>query len=470
MSHPLLLRVAGVALVASVTGCAPRAVVTAPECAPEASENATLSAGPMVGFVTLREAAIWAQLDRPGTLQVRYWPDEAPDEARTSRPYEATWDSERTVTAVLSELEPGTTYSYALVVDGEMTEPTHSQSVTTQPLWQYREDPPTFTAAMGSCLFINEAVYDRPEETWGIYGGEYEILDAIREDDPDVMLWLGDNTYFREVDYGSRAGMAYRYARDRRTVEPLARLLTSVANYATWDDHDYGPNNSDRTFPLRADALDLFELFWANPSYGQPDLPGVFTQFEWADVEFFLLDDRYHRDANRAPEATRGIYGRPQLEWLLQALAASRAPFKVVASGGQMLNPHSPYEAFVHAPSEYAWFFGELEARGIEGVVFVSGDRHHGELLRMEREGSYPVYELTSSPLTSGGASASRELDNPLRVEGTLVNNQRNYAMMRVEGAREDRTMTLTMHAVDGSTLWTHAIHESELTLPEADE
>ena len=135
-----------------------------------------------------------------------------------------------------------------------------------------------------------------------------------------------------------------------------------------------------------------------------------------------------------------------------------------------MLNPHSPYEAFIHAPSEYAWFFGELEARGIEGVVFVSGDRHHGELLRMEREGSYPVYELTSSPLTSGGASASRELDNPLRVEGTLVNNQRNYAMMRVEGAREDRTMTLTMHAVDGSTLWTHAIHESELTLPEADE
>ena len=169
---------------------------------------------------------------------------------------------ERTVTAVLSELEPGTTYSYALVVDGEMTEPTHAQSVTTQPLWQYREDPPTFTAAMGSCLFINEAVYDRPEETWGIYGGEYEILDAIREDDPDVMLWLGDNTYFREVDYGSRAGMAYRYARDRRTVEPLARLLTSVANYATWDDHDYGENDAGKEYPKKEESKEIFLEFF----------------------------------------------------------------------------------------------------------------------------------------------------------------------------------------------------------------
>lgn len=472
-----------VALIFLASACAPRTVTTTapivdgvtitttvhnPLEAPPAEEpeaRADLAIGPMIGFTTLREVAIWAQLDRPGTLEVRYWPEGDATQAQRSRPYPATWDSERTVTAVIAALEPGTRYAYELIVDGQTIEAAHEQTFETQPLWKWRTDPPTFTAAFGSCFYVNEAAYDRPEDTWGIYGGEYEIFDAIHAADPDMMLWLGDNTYFREVDWGSRAGMAYRYAHDRSAIPQLAPLLANVAHYATWDDHDFGPNNSDRTFPLRADALELFQLFWANPSYGQPDLPGVFTQFQWADVEFFTVDDRYHRDSNNAPEETRVIYGREQLEWLLQALASSRAPFKIVASGGQMVNPHSPYEAFLHAPTEYEWFFGELESRGIEGVVFVAGDRHHGELLRLERAGSYPLYELTTSPLTAGGASASRELDNPIRVEGTLVNERRNFALIRVEGAREDRTLTIRMHGVDGSLIWEHAIHESELQL-----
>jgi len=41
-----------------------------------------------------------------------------------------------------------------------------------------------------------------------------------------------------------------------------------------------------------------------------------------------------------------------------------------------------------------------LEQQRIDGVVFISGDRHFGELLKIARPGAYPLYEFTSSPLT----------------------------------------------------------------------
>ena len=115
------------------------------------------------------------------------------------------------------------------------------------------------------------------------------------------MLWLGDNVYLREVDWWSEEGIAYRYGHNR--AEPaLQPLLAAVPHYATWDDHDYGPNNSDRSYVLKGAALETFTRYWPAAARGLPGVPGVFTQFQWGDVEFFLLDDRYHR----APERRAG--------------------------------------------------------------------------------------------------------------------------------------------------------------------
>ena len=61
-------------------------------------------------------------------------------------------------------------------------------------------DPPAFSFVTGSCAFINEAKYDRPGKP---YGGGYEIFESMAADDPDMMLWLGDNIYLREVDFQS---------------------------------------------------------------------------------------------------------------------------------------------------------------------------------------------------------------------------------------------------------------------------
>jgi alkaline phosphatase D len=311
---------------------------------------------------------------------------------------------------------------------------------------------------------VADEPYDRPGDP---YGGDYEIFETMAGMGQDLNLWLGDNVYYREVDWWSPEGLAYRNRHDRALPE-LQQLLATAPNYAIWDDHDYGPNNSDRSYILKGAALDLFTQFWPNPTYGLPDTPGIFYNFLYADVEFFMLDNRYYRTPNNAPEDPNDdtVLGEAQLQWLLDALQASYAPFKVVAMGGQFLNPNEVFETYINlAPAERQYLLDELERRDIRGVIFLSGDRHHTELNRMDREGAYPLYEFTSSPLTSGAATAPRDSTNAYRVDGTLV-TQRNFGTMTVEGERTDRVMTLRTFSTSGDLLWEHRIRANDLRPP----
>lgn len=97
--------------------------------------------------------------------------------------------------------------------------------------------------------------------------------------------------------------------------------------------------------------------------------------------------------------------GAAQIEWLEQTLLECKsAPFKFIVLGGQFLKDHN-YESFKNYPADRIRLLGLLERHQIGGVIFLSGDRHFTELRRVERKGSYPLFELTSSPLGSGVAT-----------------------------------------------------------------
>ena len=143
----------------------------------------------------------------------------------------------------------------------------------------------------GSCAYVNDPAFDRPGTP---YGSDHEIFDAMAAKKPALMLWVGDNTYTREVDFHSPSGIRYRYRHDR-ALPPLQPFLASTHHYATWDDHDYGPNDSDGTFPLKDVSLERLQAVLAGRAYGLRETPGVFQRFQWNDVELFLVDDRYYR-------------------------------------------------------------------------------------------------------------------------------------------------------------------------------
>ena len=440
----------------------------APPTPADAGGVVRLAAGPMLADVTHRGAAVWVQTDGPAevTLTVR-----AAGGAEVVQTATAVTDADGTAVLRLDGLEPGRTYGYTVAVGGQDLSFPYPTAFTTQPLWQWRADPPAFTVAFGSCYYDNDPAYDRPG---GAYGGPTSIFESIRRASPDLMLWLGDNVYLREVDWWSEAGIAYRYGHNR--AEPdLQPLLAAVPHYATWDDHDYGPNDSDRSYVLKGEALDTFTRYWPAAARGLPGVPGVFTQFQWGDVEFFLLDDRYHRAPNDAPAPEQTILGREQLQWILDALTTSQAPFKVVAIGGQLLNPVPVFETYAAiAPAERAFLLDQIRARRIDGVVFLSGDRHHAELLKLDRPGTYPLYEFTSSPLTAGASTYaadpdSPEFDNPLRVPGTLVAGRHNFGTLSVSGPRTDRTLTMRALDAEGAVIWEQSVRAASLRTPGAE-
>lgn len=424
-----------------------------------------LVSGPMAGHVTTRTATVWIQADGAGSAQLEYWKADEP-KAKHRSPRTTMREAEDFAAHIeLVDLEPGTRYAYRLLLDGRVVDVATPPAFRTQPLWRWRNDAPDFRVFLGSCTYVNEPPFDRPGRPYGDTYGIFETIAARARMDAGYhfMLWLGDNVYFREPDYDSPWGMAYRWRHHRRLPE-LQPLLRATQHYAIWDDHDYGPNDSNRSFVFKGTALELFRRYWANPSYALPETPGIFTTFSYLDADFFLLDDRYHRSSDRiVGDPDKTMLGRAQLDWLKQALLDSRAAFKFIANGSQLLNDVSRFEGWQNFKEEREAFIDWLTRQSVAGVVFLSGDRHHTELLRRERSGGYPLYELTCSPLTSGTRTADDERDNPLRVPGTLVIGQRSFCTLEVSGPRAERKLTFRAFSTEGKELWVQEVRGEDL-------
>lgn len=416
-----------------------------------------LQSGPMLGYNEMKEVLLWAQTTQPAEVQFAYWPQDKPEERHLTR-LKRTLEAEAfTAKLVADEVEPGRAYDYELRINGKAVERDYPTEFTVQPLWRWRTEPPAFTMAIGSCSYINEPRYDRPGDG---YGGGYGIFETIHSMRPDAMVWLGDNTYLREADWFTETGILHRYTHTRSTKE-MQPLLASTHHYAIWDDHDFGPNNADRSFIHKDKTLRAFQLFWGNPTYGLPDQRGGITSyFQYNDIDFFLLDNRYFRSPNRRETGQATMLGKVQLEWLIDALASSRAPFKMVCIGGQVLNTAEQYETYIHNhKQEREYLLRRIEEEDIRNVVFLTGDRHHTEMSQYTNGLGNTIYDITVSPLTAGAGSGEDE-NNELRVEGTLVNETRNFGMLRFSGPRKARKLTVTVYDAAGAELWSREIEE----------
>jgi len=409
----------------------------------------------MHGYADVTSALVWVQADAPGPIRVT-WRAEG-DGREQSTTLEALAEREHVVVARLSGLAPGGRAAYRIEGDGNRREGT----VRAQPHWREAKDAPDITIAIGSCFFLDD---DDPRFATALTGGEYGIFDAIAAKRPDVMLWLGDNLYLRRPDYHDPQAMAARYKR-QRGFEPLARLLTATSHVAIWDDHDYGPNDADGSFALKGETLRLFTLYWANASFGLPGLPGIFGAAPYGDVDLVLLDNRFHRSHPRLPDGpAKGMFGAAQVAWLENALLGARGRVKLVAGGSQFWNGASRFEGLYQYPSEQKRLADFLLAARIDGLIFLSGDRHFGELLRIDRPGAYPLYEFTSSPLTSRAVAKpdAAERENPQLVPGTLF-GRRQFGLIRVTGPGTDRRVALESYDSAGTLLWRHELRARDL-------
>ncbi|MFD2569778.1 alkaline phosphatase D family protein [Spirosoma soli] len=425
---------------------------------PPAQATNPLQSGPMVGYSDMREVMLWAQTKQPARVQIRYHEAGKPTPVYLTNEVQTNQQAAFTAHLLADKVEPGKKYEYNVLIEGRMVSLPYPTTFQTQSLWQWRTDPPTFRFGVGSCTYVNEPEVDRPGTP---YGGGYEIFTVLAAQKPDFMLWTGDNTYTREVDWNSRSGVLRRYTHTRSLPE-MQPLLAASHNYAIWDDHDYGPNDSDRSYWLKATTLDAFKLFWANPNFIFPE--SCAGTFFWNDCQFFMLDDRTFRAPDDMTDGPDKVYfGDKQVQWLLDALISSKATFKFIVTGGQIINPTKSFENYAIYGTERDRLLKAIADAKIPGVLFITGDRHHSILHKQERKGLYPLYDVTISPLTSSPAKPlPEELKQDTYVDGTLVTD-RNFSMMTVSGPLKDRVLTIKVYDQKGTERWSRDIRASEL-------
>ncbi|WP_396168066.1 alkaline phosphatase D family protein [Flavobacterium sp.] len=425
------------------------------------AQNNLLQSGPMVGYCEMKEAVIWLQTKENVPAKIEYFATENPTAVFYSETYTSAKEVGFTYHIILDKLAPGKKYNYNLYLNNKKVVLPYETSFSSKKLWQWREDAPDFTVAFGSCMYINETALDRPGKP---YGSGYSIFESLTKKNPDIMIWGGDNTYLREADWDSKTGI-YQRNTHSRSIKELQPLLAKTQNFAIWDDHDYGPNDSDRSFYNKHITQKAFKDFWANKSYGigTAQTEGVFSTFNWGDAQFFLLDDRFFRSPQDRITGTKTMLGTTQFEWLIDALSSSIASFKIIVIGGQVINSVPDSENYGHYPEEKEKLLKEITDNKIKGVFFLTGDRHFAEMSMLPREGTYPIYDWTVSPFTAGLISekALKE-DNKYKVKGSAF-IQHNFSIISFFGNKENRQMKLTLFDINGNELWNKVILKKEL-------
>jgi alkaline phosphatase D len=134
-------------------------------------------------------------------------------------------------------------------------------------------------------------------------------------------------------------------------------------------------------------------------------------------VRVILLDTRYHRDR---PGPAGDILGEAQWAWLEQQLSGSTAAVHVLASSIQLVPEQHGFEKWSNFPSARQRLFALLDKTAPRNLIVVSGDRHFGELSKLERgDGKRPIYDLTSSSLSKPWTKKPTE-ENRYRIGDTV--------------------------------------------------
>ncbi len=286
--------------------------------------------------------------------------------------------------------------------------------------------PSHFNLAFGSCNKHNE-----PNDLW----------DDILVSKPDVWIWGGDIIY---SDTYNMKKLRRLYNKQNK-VAGYAALKSKVPVIGTWDDHDYGVNDSGTDYSKKKESQEELLNFLGVPE----DSPrrkqeGIYTSHDYktpkGSLKILVLDTRYFRtsltpskvigkryEADKEKDAT--ILGVQQWKWLENELTNSEADFNVIVSSIQVLSSEHGFETWGNFPEETKKLLEVLVTSKAKGVIILSGDRHISEFSRIDLEGlNYPLVDFTSSGLTHSYDGFNVE-PNSYRI-GSVVSNK-SFGLLR---------------------------------------
>ncbi len=311
------------------------------------------------GGVTLTSAVIKAKLTQEGSI-ARLAVSQMPD---LSSPIYSNWDTavtaenNRVAQFNVSGLSPRQRYYYAVEVGGTLDTGKIGRFQT------FPSDTGTFTFAFGSCALT---------------GSNHTVFETIRSLDPLFFFHLGD---FHYQNIETNDPNLFRSAFETVLASPnQSRLFQEVAIAYIWDDHDYGPNNSDSTAPGRPAARLTYQEYV--PHYplaaGGGDVPIYYT-FDVARVHFIVCDSRSARSPElAADDASKTMLGTTQKAWFKQELLNAKAnhPLIVWVNTLPWIGSPGGGDAWSEYGNERRELADFIKTNGIKNLCMISGDAH----------------------------------------------------------------------------------------------
>lgn len=331
---------------------------------------------------------------------------------------------------VVDGLKPNTKYHYGIFASGYTTE-RGGFYFTTEP-----DGPARFKVAVASCM-NGSTLPSQP--SWDI------VHEQLNTGEANIELLVGDNMYTSQ-NPPSRDHYWFKYF-EQRAVPQFTNVFRAFPTFATWDDHDYGPNDEDGTFAQKDVAREVYAALYPHPPFAGD---GINYKFTWAGdanavggAEFFMMDDRWGRDCPRTLPSgyVPKMYGATQFTWLKDSLLASKATFKVIANGSTLGS-----ECW---GTQKQALFDFITANKIGGVIFVTGDIHRSDVTQRTPAGGYPLYELISSGIGSPSTPAEysfgiMEFDTTLAdptVTLKVINNPNKASTITGTGVTVTKTV-----------------------------
>lgn len=324
--------------------------------------NVAMAASPVQfvwsGGVTPTSAVVKAKLATDSSI-ARLAVSAAPD---FSSPVYSNWDTaltaenNRVVRLEAVGLSPRQRYYYAVEVNGTLDTENVGRFQT------FPADTGSFTFAFASCAQT---------------GSNSRVFATIHDLNPLFFFHLGDMHYQNIAVYDPNL---FRQAYETVLSSPnQSRLYRDFALAYVWDDHDYGPNNSDSTAPGRAAARATYREYV--PHYplaaGAGNAP-IYFAFDVGRVHFIVCDSRSARSPEFAvDDASKTMLGTTQKAWFKQELLDSRTKYPLIVWVNTL--------PWIGSTGGDAWYVYTNERReladfirdnGILNLCMISGDAH----------------------------------------------------------------------------------------------
>jgi alkaline phosphatase D len=312
-------------------------------------------------------------------------------------------------------------------------------------------------------------------------GDGYPLFRALARVPADFFLFVGDTIYADHTcgegahvpgyDFVARRlpdfWAKHRYNREDPAVQAYFRRASV---YAIWDDHEVRNNFAGPSEPLMEAGRQAFiDYFPIQPPREEPGR--LYRRFRWgALLEVFILDTRQYRSPNTAPDGPgKTMLGAAQRRWLIDAVSASSAVWKVVVSSVPLSVPTGgqAHDSWSNAtpqgvPDEHATGFAverdailrALRQRGVRNLVFLATDVHHAELTHHQPAPEWSFHEFIAGPL-SASPGKPRPLDAALNPRSLWsLGGAANFGDVSIDATG------LTVRIIDGQgqVRFTHTV------------